>query len=403
MYPVQCNKRVYYKWENVVAALIFVIALLLRLKMLSAIVHSFSHDAINYDEMTRQFLDTGVLGYMSQKPNAYVTPGYPLFLALIYKVFGYSAGSPFMQVRIIQAILGAGMCTFIFAIGRKLYNSRVGLIASAIAAIYPTFVWTPSLILTEVLYTFLFMLYIYIQIYAIEKRKRVISILSGIVFAMAVMVRPLIFPLIFLPFATYYYKTRDKATWRQLVPVMATVALVMLPWWIRNYMSFNKVIILATQTGNPLIAGTFPYFHDIDYSRYQVQNQFAEGIRLIWKGIVSNPILYLKWYTIGKFECIFGKMWLDMPPDATFMRSFGFTHYFIVIMGWVGAAFTVFKNRINIVTAFLILLTLMQLAFVPEPRYAYSLIPLLILLAAYLTDYIFFGSESARDNSYKII
>lgn len=44
--------------------------------------------------MARQFLDKGFLGYMSSRPNAYITPGYPLFLALIYKLYGYAQGVP---------------------------------------------------------------------------------------------------------------------------------------------------------------------------------------------------------------------------------------------------------------------------------------------------------------------
>ena len=49
-------------------------------------VHSWSYvihptrDAAQYEITVKQLIDRGVYGYDSTKPNAYVSPGYPLFL-----------------------------------------------------------------------------------------------------------------------------------------------------------------------------------------------------------------------------------------------------------------------------------------------------------------------------------
>lgn len=372
--------------------LIFAAALFLRLRAVLYIPYSFSDDALNYDRMARQFLDTGVLGYMSDKPNAYITPGYPLFLSLIYRFFGYAQASPFVQVRIIQAVLGAITCALTAGIAEKLFSRKAAVIASFAAAAYPTFVWAPGLLLTEVLHAFLLVAYIYVQIHAFESKKGITFLLAGVIFAAAVMVRPAVFPFLLLPFLLHYFKERDAKILKLFLQTTVGVLIVMMPWWIRNYISLGKIVILATQAGNPLIAGVFPYFENIDLTRYQVENQFAEGIRLALEGLLSNPFLYLKWYTVGKFNIIFGKMWLDIQDGGSFLGSLQFLHYFIVVLGWLGAAFAIVKRKINMVSAFLIVLTAVQLAFVPEPRYAYALMPLLIILAAQLTDYVFWGS-----------
>lgn len=373
--------------------LIFAAALLLRLRAVLYMPYSFSDDALNYDRMARQFLDAGVLGYMSDKPNAYITPGYPLFLSAVYRLFGYVQASPFTQVRIIQAVLGALTCVLTAGVAWKLISRRAAVIASLASAVYPTFIWATGLLLTEVLYTFLLMGYLYMQLYAMEKRKGIISLLAGAVFAAAVMVRPAIFPFLFLPFLLYYFRQRDAEPLRLFAWAAAGALIVMMPWWIRNYISLGKIVILATQTGNPLIAGAFPYFENIDFTRYQAENQFAEGIRLALEGFLSDPFLYLKWYTVGKFNIIFGRMWLNLPAGGSFLGSLQFLHYFIVVLGWLGAVFTIVKRKINMASAFLIVLTMVQLAFVPEPRYAYALMPFLIILAAQLTDYVFWGSR----------
>ena len=45
-----------------------------------------SGDGLGYEKMAQQLLTKHVYGYKSTEPNAYVTPGYPLFLAAVYGV-----------------------------------------------------------------------------------------------------------------------------------------------------------------------------------------------------------------------------------------------------------------------------------------------------------------------------
>ena len=67
--------------------------------------HNLTHDEIGYHEMTRQFLNKGFLGYYSNKPNAFVTPGYPLFLAAVYKAVEIINGSGTNPLPIVTIYL----------------------------------------------------------------------------------------------------------------------------------------------------------------------------------------------------------------------------------------------------------------------------------------------------------
>jgi hypothetical protein len=78
------------------------------------------------------------------------------------------------------------------------------------------------------------------------------------------------------------------------------------------------------------------------------------------------------------------------------MNSFILFHFLVIICGWVGTLFCIIKNKLRIISIFAILLTLMQLMFVPEARYAYSIIPLLMIMMAYLLNYIFFDSKELK-------
>lgn len=81
----------------VLVILIFALAAFLRIDFLTSVHHKVSHDSIYYDEMVRQLLETGVYAYKDTEPNAQVTPGYPLFMAAVYKLADYERQDPFRQ------------------------------------------------------------------------------------------------------------------------------------------------------------------------------------------------------------------------------------------------------------------------------------------------------------------
>lgn len=369
------------------------IALFLRFRFVLTVNHPpLAGDAFNYDVMVKQFLDKGFLGYMSQEPNAYVTPGYPLFLSFVYSIFGYKETSPLLQVRLIQSAIGVLTCLIAYFIGKSIKNRKVGIIAAFVCAIYPVFVWSPSLILTETLYTFLFLIYLYMQIRVLKSESNIIKALCGLVFAAASMVRPALFPLLIIPYIYMYLKTKNKEALRAFFITASGSVLLMLPWWVRNAVTLKKFIFLATQTGNPFLGGVFPYYQDVNFISSSSNEQLREGLKIVLKGFISKPLLNLKWFTIGKFNLIFGDMWYFPPSGSDFLVSLRLFHYMVVVTGWMGAVFSLVKGKLEIISLFAIALTLIQLAFIPEARYAYSIIPLLMILMAYVIDYLFFSS-----------
>lgn len=71
------------------------------------------------------------------KPTAYSPAGYCYFLVPWFAVFGLNLTGP----RIMNAALLAAVCWFIYKIGERLVNRRVGLIAAGVWAIYPEMIF----------------------------------------------------------------------------------------------------------------------------------------------------------------------------------------------------------------------------------------------------------------------
>ena len=181
-------------------ALGILIVLVLGFVMRYYAIHNYdyilTYDAYNYHNMAKQFLSDGILGYKpdvpSGEPNAYVTPGYPLFLSAIYAI-SPDENAGVYYVKIVQAVLGTLTALLAYLTARKLGGQLAGWIVLILMIVYPTYIAMPLFLLTETLYTFLFLLYVYLQVLAFEKNKTSLYFWTGIVFGLAVMVRPGVF------------------------------------------------------------------------------------------------------------------------------------------------------------------------------------------------------------------
>ena len=124
--------------EYIVITGIIILALYLRIYAIKTVEYKMQYDTLNYHNMANQFLEKGFLGYPvwnlpKDEPNAYVTPGYPLFLSLIYKVVGNGQEVGIMAVKFVQAILSTLSVLIIYLIGKRIKSSVVGIIAAILA------------------------------------------------------------------------------------------------------------------------------------------------------------------------------------------------------------------------------------------------------------------------------
>jgi hypothetical protein len=97
------------------------------------------------------------------QPVVFWPPGYPYFLAAVYRAFGQSIPA----ARAAQAVLGAITCILVFLIAaRLLRDRRAAVLSAAFAAVYPLAVYTASTLYPAVVQTFLLACVIYLCLLA---------------------------------------------------------------------------------------------------------------------------------------------------------------------------------------------------------------------------------------------
>ncbi len=386
--------------------LIFLLALGLRSIVFNSQMNmmNIANDPKNYWIMSHQLVEEGIYGYAYNAPsgvsNARVMPGYPLILAAVYKIIG----DKYLQitaVRLLQVIASSLSVVLGFMFVKKAFkNDLTALLTALFMAVYPTYVFSPVMLLTETLALFTMLIYFWLSLYAFETGKKTINLITGIAFGVHLMIRPALLPLFIFPFIFALIpgkKQAEKRSFKSLAIMfvfqLIGLVIVMAPWWIRNIVTLGAFILTAEGSGNPFLAGTYPYFQDylLDVTpeiKSTNDNQMAYGIERLINGLKNDFWLYIKWFTIGKIKYMFEQPYLNKLLINSRTPSM-IVHFSILIPGVIGGlkhAFTSMKSFWFYFYGIVILG--IQLMFVPDPRFVYLVMFFVMTGAAHLISFL---------------
>ncbi len=256
-------------------ALTLIVLAALIVRALVAWIHPFLlPDSFDYDTLARRIMlgkSYQVTGMLAKR-----MPGYPLFIAGVYAIFGISH----LALLLVQAFCGALLSWVVYLIGRRI-SPAVGLVAAALTAADPLLICFAAALLSEIPFTLVFMISLLLLVEILESRHADGNLwrwaLFGLCFLIGVYIRAevslCIFPLLAwvlfagcrrnLPVADSASDTAgiksngpdQPARWSRIqnffhskrwggLGVGASTALAivfvgLLPWWIRNNRLFG--------------------------------------------------------------------------------------------------------------------------------------------------------------------
>ena len=193
---------------------------------------AIAHDSHEYKALAINMLKYHKFSWDSI-PATFRTPGYPMFIASIYAMFGIKE----WIVMIFQVFLSTLSIYFIYLIGRKSCGNLSGLIAAALFSIDCTSILFSSLFMSETLFVFLLLLGTWLFL----KQDR----LSGLMFGISVLIRPIALYL-FIPLVFLHRKLKAK------IVFIILFLLPVLPWMVRNYIVYQSPMISSLQGFNLL-------------------------------------------------------------------------------------------------------------------------------------------------------
>jgi 4-amino-4-deoxy-L-arabinose transferase-like glycosyltransferase len=183
-------------------------------------------------------------------PTMLREPGYPLFLAAVFKLGGYGI----QTARVACVLLAFGAALMLLLLTRRITSDAMTALSAALLfLLYPGTLVAEAragIEMPSVFTVILFMLALYS---AVEKGSLWRYCAAGLLLGVAVLVRSqvLLFPLFLLVYFVFASKStseRAKIALRIAGLVLGTVV-VMSPWIIRNYMLVHKLVPTATVAG----------------------------------------------------------------------------------------------------------------------------------------------------------
>jgi 4-amino-4-deoxy-L-arabinose transferase-like glycosyltransferase len=205
-------------------------------------------DARGYHRLAVNLVEHNIF---SQKEDApYVpeigrTPVYPTFLAITYSIFGVK---PCFAI-IFQLVISSLTCIFVYKIGKTLFSEKIALLASILVAFEYAGILYSNLLLTETLFTFIFIIHIYFLVRFFETNHNKNLISSAIFLGISSLCRPVsVYFFIFLMAIFYiHYKNNFRKGISAYMILCAAFLMTIFPWMIRNYVVAGKFLVSYQQ------------------------------------------------------------------------------------------------------------------------------------------------------------
>jgi len=180
-------------------------------------------------------------------PQITIPPLNPLLLALSYYLFGM--GNQLLY-RLIMALLGTAACWLIFDVARRVFGEKVARLALLILAVYPALIYFTGVVLTETLFIFIFAALIDLIVRFRERPRVILAVLAGLCWTLGLLSKSTMAMMLPLGIVFILMPKRGVLKPKEAGVFLLTIAVCLVPWVVRNYQIFDRVVIMPTKSWN---------------------------------------------------------------------------------------------------------------------------------------------------------
>ena len=335
-------------------------------------------DAVAYREVGKSLWATGQMNAL------YFMPLYPALVA----VFG-----PGWPQLLIDIALSTVLVWLIYELTDAIFASkRAAILAAAVAAVYPYFIFYSIVGLTETLFMVLLL-----SAYLCWYRNAYIA--ASVFSVLGILTRPVLdplAPLLLLYFAIAIRGLSFKAAAKYLAIYAGIYCVLMAPWWLHNYKAYQTFVRLNLGSGVALLSGNSPSNQTggIDNNLEATMAPFGEIADPVArdKAMQRAALNYIK-EDPGRFLIQaakrFQRFWSPWPQTEEYSRplykliSFcSFIPVLLLALVFVVLYGRTYFLRIAPLLLFIVYLNSLHLVFPASLRYRLPVEPFLIILAA---------------------
>lgn len=311
-----CNKKL---------VLLIVLAFIVKLFYFCMLGYEYTinSDDLSYVISGIVFLETGKITLLGEI-TAQVMPGMTFIIAFFAFIFG-KGKILFLSLKIFWIFLGTLSVLYFFKILKLLTKSNTVAFWGSLPFLALDYAWTDNIILTETPYIFSTIMLLYFSVKYINDSSRRNFIMIILFYIISLMIRPTIalFPIFLVSYLLFIGHDKLLTLKRAALGIIVLIILL-LPWTIRNYKLYDKLIPLTYGIGNPLLLGTYqginyPTDESLDYDinvKRKLDKKILSGLELTQ----DDPNFYMKKYyqlvydqEVAKYRM---KTWWERNPKS---------------------------------------------------------------------------------------
>jgi 4-amino-4-deoxy-L-arabinose transferase-like glycosyltransferase len=341
-------------------------------------------------------------------------PGYPVFLAGVFSVFGNSLDA----ARLANILLVVGIVLMIVRMARLVSTDPVvPLVASLLFLLYPSILVAEARAGVEMFFIFLLMIFMLTLQKAMNAGRGRHYFFAGLALGAVLLTRGtlILFPILLLLYLFVIARTWQER-WHRVAKVGALViaaALVISPWVIRNYKLVHEFVPTATVQGAATQAGQYigkhlsfeKGFMELDSEAGVERNALASKLGYTFQGgyyqyffrsrdefdfnslllrtamdeYRQDPVLFVRCASMNLFNFWFaGKSWQVTWLNMVLQLPF-------VIIALAGAYLLWKRSQLKQAAFILLFILYLYAVHVPvhaQARYSVPLVPFLAILAS---------------------
>lgn len=176
-------------------------------------------------------------------PEVIRTPGYPIFVAAVYLLFGIGNH---MAVAIAQAFVFAAVCLLVYLLAKRVSDERTAIVAAALTSLYSPLPYFGALVVTELWTAFVATAALVMALRAAQNGKLRDFAIAGALLSTTTMIRPAFVLLPFFLAIAVPMLVRSQRT-APMLRGWATLALaatiVLAPWFTYNYVYLGRITL----------------------------------------------------------------------------------------------------------------------------------------------------------------
>lgn len=197
----------------------------------------------DYAILAKNLVESGIFSRNTEPPyesDAWRTPGYPLFIAPFYALFGTFHAALVAQIGILFLTV-----ILIFKMAESIIGRKLAFILSILYLLLPGTILSASVLLSENVFVFVFLLTLYVLFFSTWKHYYLQWSIGGLLLAATVYIRPAslyILPFFLFGYFAFYLNWRDISRKQIIGAIFLSIVFIgsLLPWNYRNLEQLDK-------------------------------------------------------------------------------------------------------------------------------------------------------------------